>query len=140
MIHTGSIDRSLGFIDPKTRLHNLVASFENCFTDPFTDSPLPNKPLVLGQFVKLKLIGPEIRIFVVPISAFRAMDTILILDQDNRLKFRKVKTIKKNGVDAWIKTGIKDGEKICITPMDIIAEGMKVRISKPVTDSNSSKL
>ena len=140
MIHRGSIDRSLGVIDPKTRLHNLVASFENCFTDPFTDSPLPSNPLVLGQFVKLKLIGPEIKIFVVPISAFRAMDTILILDQDNRLKLRKVKTIKKNGVDAWIKTGIKDGEKICITPLDIIAEGMKVRISKPANDSNRSKL
>jgi hypothetical protein len=68
------------------------------------------------------------------------MDTILILDQDNRLKLRKVKSIKKNGVDAWIKTGVKDGEKICITPLDIIAEGMKVRISKPVIDSNSSKL
>ena len=140
VIHEGSIDRSLGIIDAKTRLHNLVASFENCFTDPFKDSPLQTKPLVLGQFVKLKLIGPEIRIFVVPISAFRTMDTILILDQDNRLKFRKVKTIKKNGVDAWIKTGIMEGEKICITPLDIIAEGMKVRISKPVTDSNSSDL
>ena len=140
VIHQGSIDRSLGIIDPKTRLHNLVASFENCFTDPFTGSSLAKKPLVLGQFVKLKLIGPEIGIFVVPISSFRSMDTILILDQDNRLKLRKVKTIKKNGVDAWIKTGVKDGEKICITPLDIIAEGMKVRISKPVIDSNSSKL
>jgi pantothenate kinase len=68
------------------------------------------------------------------------MDTILILDQDNRLKLRKVETIKKNGVDAWIKTGIEDGEKICITPLDIIAEGMKVRISKPETDSNRSTL
>ena len=64
---------------------------------------MPRQPLVLGQFVKLKLIGPEIKDICCSDLRFSGhMDTILVLDQDNRLKFRKVKTIKKDGVEAWV--------------------------------------
>ena len=127
--HFGVIDRSQGIIDPRTRLHNLVARFENCFTDPFNQISKNENPLSIGQFVKLKLIGPKIDVFIIPISAFRKQNTILILDKDDRLTLREVKSVKRNGLEAWVVAGIQQGERVCITPMDIIAEGMKVKIS-----------
>jgi RND family efflux transporter MFP subunit len=139
IIHNGSIDRSQGIIDPKTRLHNVVASFENCFTDPYEKKLKIKHPLSIGQFVKLNLIGPEINVFIIPISAFRQQDTILVLDQENSLTFRKVEIVKKDGLEAWVSKGIKEGEKICITPLDIIAEGMKVKVSPSSLDSNKSR-
>ena len=139
-IHTGVIDRSQGVIDSRTRLHNLVASFENCFTDPFNQLSKVEDPLSIGQFVKLKLTGPTINVFIVPISAFREQDTILVLDQDNRLTFRKVKSVKRNGQEVWVVGGIKEGEIICTTPMDIIAEGMRVNISPSNLDQNETQL
>ena len=93
----------------------------------------------IGQFVKLKLIGPEIKVFIVPISAFREQDTILVLDQDNRIALRKVKSVKKDAHAAWVTDGIKEGEQICITPLDIIAEGMKVQISPSDLDQNITR-
>jgi len=137
--HNGLIDRSQGLIDPKTRLHNLVASFRHCFTDPYESKPKNHEPLSIGQFVKLKLIGPEIKVFIVPISAFREQDTILVLDQDNRIALRKVKSVKKDAHAAWVTDGIKEGEQICITPLDIIAEGMKVQISPSDLDQNFTR-
>ena len=127
--HFGVIDRSQGIIDPRTRLHNLVARFENCFTDPFNQISKNENPLSIGQFVKLKLIGPKIDVFIIPISAFRKQNTILILDKDDRLTLREVKSVKRNGLEAWVVAGIQQGERVCITPMDIISEGMKVKIS-----------
>ena len=137
--HNGVIDRSQGIIDPKTRLHNVVASFENCFTDPYEKKLKIKHPLSIGQFVKLNLIGPEINVFIIPISAFREQDTILVLDQENSLTFRKVEIVKKDGLEAWVSKGIKEGEKICITPLDIIAEGMKVKVSPSSLDSNKNR-
>ena len=135
-IHSGVIDRSQGIIDPRTRLHNLVARFENCFTDPFNQISKIGNPLSIGQFVKLKLIGPEIDVFIIPISAFREQNTILVLDQEDRLTVRKVKSVKRDGLEVWVVGGIQEGERVCITPMDIIAEGMKVKISSYTADQN----
>ena len=138
-IHSGVIDRSQGIIDPRTRLHNLVARFENCFTDPFNQISKIGNPLSIGQFVKLKLIGPEIDVFIIPISAFREQNTILVLDQEDRLTVRKVKSVKRDGLEVWVVGGIQDGERVCITPMDIIAEGMKVKISSSTADQNKKQ-
>ena len=138
-IHSGVIDRSQGIIDPRTRLHNLVARFENCFTDPFNQISKIGNPLSIGQFVKLKLIGPEIDVFIIPISAFREQNTILVLDQEDRLTVRKVKSVKRDGLEVWVVGGIQEGERVCITPMDIIAEGMKVKISSSTADQNKKQ-
>ena len=138
-IHSGVIDRSQGIIDPRTRLHNLVARFENCFTDPFNQISKIGNPLSIGQFVKLKLIGPKIDVFIIPISAFREQNTILVLDQEDRLTVRKVKSVKRDGLEVWVVGGIQEGERVCITPMDIIAEGMKVKISSSTADQNKTQ-
>ncbi len=137
--HQGVIDRSQGVIDPRTRLHNLVAQFENCFTDPFQNTRKIKDTLSIGQFVKLKLLGPKINVFIIPTSAFREQDTVLVLDAQNQLRFRKVTVVKKDGKEAWVKEGLKDGEKVCTTPMDIIAEGMKVQISSTTSDRNKTQ-
>ena len=138
-IHSGVIDRSQGIIDPRTRLHNLVARFDNCFTDPFNQISKIENPLSIGQFVKLKLIGPKIDVFIIPISAFREQNTILVLDQEDRLTVRKVKSVKRDGLEVWVVGGIQEGERVCITPMDIIAEGMKVKISSSTADQNKTQ-
>lgn len=138
-IHSGVIDRSQGIIDPHTRLHNLVARFENCFTDPFNQISKIGNPLSIGQFVKLKLIGPKIDVFIIPISAFREQNTVLVLDQEDRLTVRKVKSVKRDGLEVWVVGGIQEGERVCITPMDIIAEGMKVKIPSSTSDQNKTQ-
>lgn len=138
-IHTGVIDRSQGVIDSRTRLHNLVASFVNCFTDPYNQTSKVDDPLSIGQFVKLKLTGPTINIFIIPISAFREQDTILVLDHENRLTLREVKSVKRNGQEAWVVSGIEEGDLVCVTPMDIIAEGMRVKVSSTTLELNDTQ-
>ena len=126
-VHRGSLDRSQGMVDPKTRLTNFVARIDNCFANPFS-KPQVLSPLSLGQFVNLRLIGKKIPTFILPDSAFRDLETILVVDQKNRLHPRKVEVLHRTNRQVWVGKGLKSGDRVCITPIEIISEGMKVRV------------
>jgi multidrug efflux system membrane fusion protein len=147
--HFGFIDRSQGIVDPKTRLTNFIARIDQCFANPFSKKAIKN-PLSLGTFSNLKLIGKKVPVYLLPESAFRDLTTILVVDNTNGLRSRQVKVLHRADRQVWVGGGIKNGERICTTPIEVISEGMKVRIvgkNKPVqaskkvtvTDANGSK-
>jgi RND family efflux transporter MFP subunit len=147
--HFGFIDRSQGIVDPKTRLTNFIARIDQCFANPFSKKAIKN-PLSLGTFSNLKLIGKKVPVYLLPESAFRDLTTILVVDNTNGLRSRQVKVLHRADRKVWVGGGIKNGERICTTPIEVISEGMKVRIvgkNKPVqaskkvtvTDANGSK-
>ena len=137
IIHEGTLDRSEGVVDPRTRLTKLVALIQKCFANPFSDSS-PTTPLSVGQFVDLRLVGRAVQTFVIPESAFRTEDQILILEKDNRLRTRKVSVLFRTGKEVWVEDGLKDGDRVCVTPLEIVAEGMQVRISEETPESNQT--
>jgi NAD(P)H-flavin reductase len=109
------------------------------FQTPFEKTSEPAvEPLGVGQFVNLRLLGMQVRAFVVPDSAFRSQDTILVVDSENGLRTRKVKTLHHQGKEVWVTQGLESGERVCITPVEIITEGMKVRIANPTADQNET--
>jgi RND family efflux transporter MFP subunit len=147
--HFGFIDRSQGIVDPKTRLTNFIARIDQCFANPFSKKAIKN-PLSLGTFSNLKLIGKKVPVYLLPESAFRDLTTILVVDKKNGLRSRQVKVLHRADQKVWVSSGIKDGELVCTTPIEVISEGMKVRIvgeyppikaikTIPVTDANGSK-
>ena len=137
MVHSGFLDRSEGVVDPRTRLTKLVARIDHCFANPFSNKPVSN-PLAVGQFVNIRLNGSEVTVFLIPESAFRTQDSILIVDAENRLNTREVTVIHRANEVAWVTSGITIGEMVCITPIDIISEGMQVKIVGTSEDSNQT--
>ncbi len=137
IIHRGILERSQGVVDPRTRLTNLIAQVNNCFANPFSPKNI-NNPLTIGQFVKLRLKGEKVNVFLVPESAFRTQNKILTVDKENRLSTREVKVIHRAERNAWVTEGLQDGDRICITPIEIISEGMKVNITSLAEDSNKT--
>ncbi len=132
LAYEGILDRSEGIVDPKTRLNRLVARVDNCFSNPFLrNSSNTAEPLRIGQFVKLRLIGERVSVYEVPNSAFRTQNTLLVVDGNNSLAIRKVETVGRLGDQVWVSKGLVDGEMVCTTPLEIIADGMKVRIAGP---------
>ena len=138
VIHVGKLDRSEGIVDPRTRLTKLVAKIDKCFANPFSNEPIKN-PLAIGQFVKLKLTGIKTDVFIIPESAFRTNDTLLVIENKNKLVTRKVNVINRAEKKAWVSSGIKSGDQICVTPIEIISEGMTVNIVNQKIDSNQSQ-
>ena len=138
VIHQGVLDRSEGVVDPRTRLTNLVARVDACFANPYAKKPVKN-PLAVGQFVNLRLIGVEVNVFLVPESAFRTQETVLVVDDDNQLHTREVSVIYRTDEEAWVTDGLSEGEKVCVTPIEIISEGMQVNLVNPIEDLNQTE-
>lgn len=138
VIHQGMLDRSEGVVDPRTRLTNLVARVDACFANPYAKKSVKN-PLAVGQFVNLRLIGAEVNVFLVPESGFRTQETVLVVDKENQLHTREVFVIHRTDKEAWVTGGLSEGEKVCVTPIEIISEGMQVNLVNPIEDSNGTQ-
>ena len=126
--HSGYLDRAEGTIDPRTQLIHLVARVDGAFANPFEkEGATLQNPLKPGQFVEVKLLGPEVRVFPIPSSALRNRSAVLVLDNKNRLFSRDVNIVRWDGEIAWVKEGLREGEKVCLTPIEIFAAGMEAQ-------------
>ena len=126
---TGRITRTIGEIDPRSRVITVVAEV----TDPYgRGGPAGRPPLAVGTFVDAAIEGHVVgHAFVVPSEAFFDDDTVLVVDDDLRLRFRDVSVVKENRDDVVVSGGLEDGMRVLVTPLDAVTEGMRVRIAGP---------
>lgn len=128
----GRIVRTEGEIDQRSRMVNIVARVE----DPYrSDGKTAAVPLAVGLFVHAEIEGPMAEdIIVVPRYAMRDESTILVVDKYERLRSRAVEVIRIDRDDVLIQGPLAEGERICVSPLQVVVEGMAVRtIDDPTT-------
>lgn len=126
--------RTEGELDPQTRMINVVARVEAPYAPGAGRSPLK-----VGLFVDAEIHGRLARdITVLPRSAIRSGNQVLVVDSDDRLLFRPVTVLRLVGEYAYISAGLEAGERVCISPMDNALQGMSVRIATQDFGSDSS--
>lgn len=119
----GELQRTEGEIDAATRLVYGVVTVENVIQ---TDHP----PLLVGMFVKAAIQGKEFAdIVTLPRSALRDNEQVLVVDKDSRLHFRSVSILRIQGEEVLIRSGLRDGETVCVSPLSVAVEGMRVNTS-----------
>ncbi len=119
----GQVVRTEGELDPKTRLINVVARVDAPYASR-ADRP----PLAVGLFVDAEIHGRLGRgLAVLPRSALRENNQVLVVDGDDRLHFRPVTALRIVGEQAYISAGLAEGERVVVSPMNNAVEGMPVR-------------
>ena len=119
----GRIVRTEGEIDARSRMVNVVARVEEPYR---ADGGRP--PLAVGLFVEAEILGPEARdVIVVPRYAMRGESRILIVDADDRLRTRQVEVLRIDRDDVLVQGPLGEGERICVSPIQVVVEGMAVR-------------
>lgn len=121
----GAVVRTEGEIDPKSRMVHVVARVE----DPYAVEPgNENKPpLTVGLFVKAEIQGPIAeQVIIVPRYAMRDENHILVIDKDDRLRIREVEVLRIDGEDVLIKGSLAAGERLCVSPVQVVVDGMHV--------------
>ena len=114
----GSIVRSEAEIDVSSRMVQLVARVES------NSNPVP---LTIGLFVTAEIQGLAANnIVVLPREALRNNNQVLVVDEDNKLRFRKISMLRLYQDDLLIKGGLNVGERVCISPIQTVIEGMIV--------------
>jgi RND family efflux transporter MFP subunit len=129
---SGRIVRTEGEIDPKSRMVHLVARVE----DPYgVHTEEQRSPLAVGLFVEAEILGREVEgVFVVPRAALRpasreAPDRVLVVDAESRLRVRPVEVLRTEREQVLIGAGLAPGERIALTPLQAVVDGMAVRVA-----------
>jgi RND family efflux transporter MFP subunit len=121
----GKIVRTEAQIDTSSRMVHVIARVAN--ENQVT-------PLVVGLFVKADIEGVLANdIVVLPRNALRNGGRVLVVDENNKLRFREIETLRLYKDDVLIKAGLEPGERVCISPMQTPIEGMTVN---PIIDSD----
>jgi RND family efflux transporter MFP subunit len=117
--------RTEGELDPQTRMINVVARVKSPY------APAAGRaPLAVGLFVDAEIHGRLARdVAVLPRSAVRPGNQVLVVDKDDRLHFRPVTVLRMVAEQAYISAGLTAGERVCISPLDSALEGMTVRVA-----------
>jgi hypothetical protein len=63
----------------------------------------------------------------IPRAALREGNMVWVVENDERLRFRKVEVARIQGDQALVKAGLDNGEKIVVTPLKAVSDGMAVR-------------
>ena len=65
---------------------------------------------------------------VLPRSAIRNGNQVLIVDDNDRLRFRAVSILRIYDDDAYIDGGLNKGDRVCITALQAVVDGMRVEV------------
>jgi len=106
--------------------------------DPYGKGSDGGVPLASGLFVNVKIDGREVvNSIVVPRTALRGSDTVYIANKDKTLSLRTVQVASSSKDMVVITSGLSSGERVIISPIRGVADGMKIELADFTDDANS---
>ena len=114
----GKIVRAEAEIDTASRMVQLVARIRS---DEISEE------LSVGLFVTAESSGLAVDDIVrLPRSALRNNNQVLIIDPDNKIRFRDVRPLRLYKDDVLIDAGLQAGERVCLSTVQTAIDGMNV--------------
>lgn len=130
----GRIVRVEGEIDPVTRMVNVVAQVDNPYARVEGRSVLP-----VGLFVEAEILGRTLdHAVALPRTALRGRDEVLVVDREDRLRFRSVEIAQTGRDEILVTGGLETGDRVCISTMEAVTDGMRVRTEAETPDTTDA--
>lgn len=125
----GKLVRTEAEIDTRTRMvHAVVRVEEN------SDAPAEQPSLPVGLFVNATISGRLAEdVVVLPRAVLRNQSQVLVVDAENRLRYRNVDLLRFEQDSVVIQGGLNSGELVNLSPIQTVIDGMRV---KPINDNN----
>lgn len=133
----GVIERTEGEIDRRTRQLTAVGRVDA----PYAAGGKEDRPpLKVGMFVQATIKGRTFDgVVTLPRGALRPGNVVLVLDGENRLRFRTVDVLRTTRTSALVRSGLTAGERVCVSPLEAPVEGMVVRIADEPTAAGQAR-
>ena len=114
--------RTEGDISVKSRFLHVIVEVTNTLSSNGVRLPV-------GLFVDAAIEGRTVDNLVsVPRTALRPDNSVMIINERNQLEFRDVSIFKLSDSDVLISEGLLSGERISISPLQFVVEGMPVTV------------
>ena len=65
--------------------------------------------------------------FVLPAAAVRDDDHVYLVNAEDRLVVRAVEVVRRDRERAVIAGGLEDGDRIIVSPLRAVSDGMRLR-------------
>jgi multidrug efflux pump subunit AcrA (membrane-fusion protein) len=86
-------------------------------------------PLPIGLYVEASVKGRKVdNLIALPREAVRGNNRVLVVDTENRMWYREVDIMRLENDRVLIQGGLADGERICLSPIQAVVDGMRVNV------------
>jgi RND family efflux transporter MFP subunit len=123
----GKVVRSLGEVDPRSRMARLVVQVD----DPYGlhDRNTENRMnLELGMFVEVLFAGEVLTgVIEIPRTSLRENSSVWVMDNDQKLRVKHVGIARLEKQSALINEGLQEGDMVILTALPGGIDGMKLR-------------
>jgi len=121
---TGRLIRTGGDLNPVTRMLTGIVRVDDPYGLKHKDRPAP---LPIGLFVNAAIAGRAVdSVYRVPRAALRGRDQLMVVDTEDRLRFRAVQVVRLLEKEALLRSGLESGDRVCVSLLDAPVDGMKV--------------
>lgn len=129
------IVRREGDLDRATLSAYVIAAIQ-----PNSEAPEGFKQPLPGMFVKAEVSGAVLEnVIAVPRSAVRGRDQIAIMNNEDQLEFRMLKITRSSPEQVYATEGVKSGERIILTKLELPVVGMRLALAKTQESSSPSE-
>ena len=88
-------------------------------------------PLPVGLYVEANIRGKTVdNLYALPREVIRSGNRVLVVDAENRLRFRGVEILRLENERVLIAAGLRPGERICMSPIQAVVDGMLVQVAE----------
>jgi len=122
----GRVVRTEANVDARSRMVHVVVEVR----DPFRNVEHNQTPLMPGVFTERDITGRTLTgVLPLPRYAVRDKQTVWTVDADNKLHIRAVEIARRDRERVYISGGIEAGDRVVISGLDVVVEGMTVRVA-----------
>ena len=126
----GTLVRIEASIDPNSNTVQTIIRVPqpSATTGSASDEVVKAIPLPIGLYVHADITGKTVdNLISLPRSVIRNNNQVLVVDAENKMYFREVDIFRLEEENVLISGGILPGEKICISPIQAVVDGMAVQ-------------
>jgi len=126
---SGRVIRLLPDLSKEGRMARLLIEVNDPLELQTKEPKLPM--LLLGEYVRVSITGEELHnVFRIPRSALHNDREVWIVNEDDKLEIRPVKTIYRNEDTVLVRDGFKDGEDLVVSSIAAPVAGMDLRVEQ----------
>ncbi len=132
----GFLDKQIGALEGQTRLARVLVKVP----DPLNSKTDADKPdLMIGSFVEVNIEGkPVANVVRLNRDFIRPNNTAWVM-KDGKLEIRQLQIELTDSEYAYVNKGLEDGDKIVISNLSTVAEGVALREESKEDKSKNSE-
>ena len=124
----GKLVRIEASIDPNSNTVQTIIRVRQPESSSAPDNAAEPIPLPIGLYVNADIQGKVVDdVIALPRSVIRNNNQVLVVDAENKMFFREVEIFRLEEERVLISGGLLPGERICISPIQAVVDGMAVQ-------------